>query len=81
MKATYTINGTKLYNCIGSNKISKCIISQISDMTVMLYDQTPRHAGISDLVERIFDGTLFQRVIKEFMIQGGAQDKQCSSRS
>ena len=52
------------------------ISTNYGDMTVMLYDDTPRHAEyFLDLVKKeYFDGTLFQRVIKEFMIQGGAQD-------
>lgn len=52
------------------------ISTNYGDMTVMLYDETPRHAEyFLDLVKKgYFDGTLFQRVIKEFMIQGGAQD-------
>ena len=52
------------------------ISTNYGDMTVMLYDETPRHAEyFLDLVKKgYFDGTLFQRVIKDFMIQGGAQD-------
>lgn len=52
------------------------ISTNYGDMTVMLYDETPQHAEyFLDLVKKdYFDGTLFQRVIKEFMIQGGAQD-------
>ena len=52
------------------------ISTNYGDMTVMLYDETPRHATyFLDLVKKgYFNGTLFQRVIKEFMIQGGAQD-------
>ena len=52
------------------------ISTNYGDMTVMLYDDTPRHAEyFLDLVKKgYFDGTLFQRVIREFMIQGGAQD-------
>lgn len=52
------------------------ISTNYGDMTLMLYDETPRHAEyFLDLVKKgYFDGTLFQRVIKDFMIQGGAQD-------
>lgn len=46
------------------------------DITVKLYDETPLHRdNFTKLAkEGYYDGTLFHRVIKEFMIQGGDPD-------
>ena len=46
------------------------------DIKVRLYDETPQHRDnfIKLAKEGYFDGTLFHRVIKDFMIQGGDPD-------
>ena len=46
------------------------------DIVVRLYDETPRHRDnfVKLAKEGYFDGTLFHRVIKDFMIQGGDPD-------
>mgnify|MGYP004551274185 CR=1 FL=1 len=43
------------------------------EIIVALYDETPKHRDnfIKLAKEGYFDGTLFHRVIKDFMIQGG----------
>lgn len=45
-------------------------------MKAILYDDTPRHSShfLKLVNQGYFDGTLFYRVIQNFMIQGGAQD-------
>ncbi len=55
----------------------KIIIStNFGDITVMLYDDTPHHRDsfIKLAKEGHYDGTLFYRVIKNFVLQGGSSD-------
>ena len=52
------------------------IHTSLGDIVVRLYDETPKHRDnfVKLASEGYFDGTLFHRVIKDFMIQGGDPD-------
>ena len=49
------------------------IQTMLGDIVVRLYDETPLHRDnfIKLAKEGYYDGTLFHRVIKDFIIQGG----------
>lgn len=49
------------------------IQTMLGDIVVRLYDETPIHRDnfVKLVKEGYYDGTLFHRVIKDFMIQGG----------
>ena len=52
------------------------IQTTLGDIAVRLYDETPIHRDnfVKLVKEGYYDGTLFHRVIKDFMIQGGDPD-------
>lgn len=52
------------------------IQTALGDIVVRLYDETPIHRDnfLKLVGEGYYDGTLFHRVIKDFMIQGGDPD-------
>ena len=61
------------------NSSTKCrvkIQTMLGDIVVRLYDETPIHRDnfIKLVKDGYYDGTLFHRVIKDFMIQGGDPD-------
>ena len=52
------------------------ITTSLGNITVRLYDETPLHRDnfVKLVQEGYYNGTLFHRVIKDFMIQGGDPD-------
>lgn len=59
-----------------NNKTRVRIKTSMGDIVVRLYDETPKHRDnfVKLAKEGYFDGTLFHRVIRNFMIQGGDPD-------
>lgn len=66
----FNINGLAQKN----KKQTKVLIStSYGDIKLVLYNETPKHRDnfIKLVEEEFYNGTLFHRVIKSFMIQGG----------
>ena len=60
-----------------TQKMTKVLLkTSLGDITIVLYDDTPAHRdNFHKLVnDKFYDGVLFHRIIKGFMIQGGDPD-------
>lgn len=67
-----------------NNKETRAVIStSLGEIEVKLYNETPLHRDnfIKLAKEGFYNGTLFHRVIKDFMIQGGDPDSKGASSS
>jgi len=69
-------SSTKLFSQYNSSNSIILIETNLGDIKLMLYKETPKHRkNFLQLIEnKHFDGTLFYRVIKGFVLQGGSQD-------
>lgn len=68
----------------GNSKETRAVISTpLGEIEIKLYDETPIHRDnfIKLAKEGFYNGTLFHRVIKDFMIQGGDPDSRGASAS
>lgn len=63
-------------NTVEKEMTKVLIKTSMGDITIALYNETPGHkANFEKLVEeKFYDGVLFHRIIKGFMIQGGDPD-------
>lgn len=75
MKNTLILIFIILFSCFAKAQTHQVLIeTNLGNMTVMLYDDTPNHR---DMFMRLvnsghYDGTLFYRVVKDFVVQGGS---------
>ncbi|MDR0437710.1 MAG: peptidylprolyl isomerase [Bacteroidales bacterium] len=72
--ASCTLNATDLETLFKEGQRAKIkIVTTEGDIVIELYNETPIHRDnfIKLVTEKFYDGTLFHRCIRSFMIQGG----------
>lgn len=64
------------YNPADTSNVTVEVETSLGSFTVMLYGDTPKHRDnfVKLVKEGYYDGTLFHRVINEFMVQAGDPD-------
>lgn len=84
MKNLFTLIALFLFTSLSAQeKIHYVLIStNVGNMKIQLYNETPRHRDhfLSLVRKGYFDGTLFTRVVKNFIIQGGSQDSKNAAK-
>lgn len=67
---------TAMTQTTDSSDVKVEVETTMGNFTVMLYGDTPRHRDnfVKLVKEGYYDGTLFHRVINEFMVQAGDPD-------
>lgn len=76
-KETMTTN----YNAADTNSVKVEVETTLGSFTVLLYGDTPRHRDnfVKLVKEGYYNGTLFHRVINEFMVQAGDPDSKTAA--
>ena len=74
-------SGPKKTNMDNSNETRVRLETNLGNITVKLYNETPLHRDnfIKLVKEGVYDSTLFHRVIKNFMCQAGDPDSKTAS--